>query len=524
MKSCGVALVLLSTFACSELRDRPTRLESFRVTLQSASGTAEAPLPFVIRESREMIIDVTAIDSRGDPIPGFDGPISVSVVPGRIVSLSPVSPELRGGTLQGLRVGIRGAFGRTHIWVEDASKTNVHALGTSSTIYFQNPRLRDVQQPLTSRDSSPLEGSVVVIDRGDNYVVHVSNSGFFVVDREDTEYNSIFAFNFSRPEGVRRGDKLLRFGGNVVEFLGYTELGFPLWDVDRRCPNPLDPEQLCAEGEFCIAGECLGQQCGASVCAEGSVCREGACVPNPNIPDPVSDPNVLSNTEMEKYEGGLVRFTSVIVSHDFVACDDPAVTPGANGNGTCEFCRTCNQNRNANGDCPSGGRCCPVGQGCYLLRGECAALCNAQRNEDGSCPTGASCCPAGGTCDLSVGMCDGCSVAEKAEERCEAECNARTVAMGRICTNLCDFREFGQYRVGLTTAGAWDGRSILLNTKDTVPSFRPEAPENRGKRLDSVTGTLRNIYAPGAIWIVEARDECDIQGITRVRQDCHTVR
>jgi hypothetical protein len=122
-------------------------------------------------------------------------------------------------------------------------------------------------------------------------------------------------------------------------------------------------------------------------------------------------------------------------------------------------------------------------------------------------------------------MCRGCTVAEKQEQFCDDSCAQRgTTSPGGICTNMCDFRGYGQYRIGLTTNGRWNGASLLAVTADTVPGFRADAAENRGKLLQSMTGTLRNVYAPGPMWILEARDECDVVGIPRVRKDCDTVK
>jgi hypothetical protein len=514
--------------ACTDTLPRSNKLQSFRVTLQTANvGTADNPLPFAVTSSTDFVIDIDALDAYGMPLTSFSGPVSVTVVPGQIAQLTPAQPTLSGGSLQGVHVSVSKSFGTTNLWVQDLTGTNPNAVGTSANIYFQNPRIRDIQQPTGSGDASPLTGTVVSVDRGNNYVVNVSSSGFYVVDTSDNAYNSVFAFSFSRPEDLRRGDKLLRFGGDVSEFVHYTEIGFPTWDVDRRCPTANDPGQVCDDGEFCLNGRCFGQQCGEVVCAEGSVCIDGACSPNTNIPDPVTDPDVSNATVMEQYEGGLIKLSNIMTSQEFRACDDPAVNPGANGNGTCEFCRTCNANRDINSVCPEGGRCCPVGTVCYLPKGECATTCSANRDpNDGSCPSGGSCCPVGNTCDLRFKMCDGCTVAEKVESQCEDECAARNQnSPGGICSSECDFRQYGQYRVGITDAqGAWNGKSILVTSSDTVPSFLPNIQQNLGRRFRSMTGTLKNVYAPGPIWILEVRDECDIDGIDHIRQDCSTVR
>lgn len=488
-------------------------------------------LPFSA-EPRAVFVDIEALDTRGEPLATHSGPVKVSVVPGQVTGVEPRDVVLQNGRATGIKVFGRRSFGPTSVVVEDASATNDAALGASEALFFQNPRIRDVQEPTGSRDTSPMLNTVVTIDRGENVVVQVSNSGFFVVDRAEQEYASAFAFNFSRPEGIRRGDRLRSFSGQVLEFLGLTEIGFPIWDVDFRCPSPGNPGQLCDEGQFCIDGTCLGQECGDRVCAEGSVCEANQCVGNRNIPNPkIVNDAFGNNTELEKYESALVKVTNVINASEFKACDDPIVNPGANGNGTCEFCRTCRGNRDLNGVCMTGSGCCPVGQVCNVGAGECTSACDSNRDENGRCPEGKVCCPEG-ACGLGLanrligvkGMCGGCTAAERAEDRCDKECAAREPSSaGGLCSNLCDFREHGQYRVGIADEeGRWNGKSFIMITKDTIPAFR--AADFPGKRFPSVTGIMRNLYVPSAIWFVEPRDECDVEGIDRQRTDCHTVR
>lgn len=520
------ALPLLG--ACTDTRVRSRKLQSFRVSLQegSTTGTAQNPIGYT-RNPISYRLNIEALDSAGERVTDYDGTVAVSVAPGELTGTMPGVVKLTGGLLEGLVVSLRRAFGAAHIVVQDKSGTNLQAVGASPTLYFQYPRIRDIQEPAGSRDNSPVVGTEVIIDRGRNMVVHVSNAGFFVVDREETEYGSLFAFNFSRPEAVRRGDKLKTLSGQVLEFLGYTELSFPIWEVDFRCPTAEDPGQVCDSGQFCIEGRCYGQECGDRLCPEGSVCGDGnRCVPNRNVPDARDVTSIVTNTrEMEKFESNLGRVNNVINSQQFKNCDDKRDNPGANENGVCEFCRTCSANRDVNGICPGGGRCCPVGQLCNVGAGECTSACNADVDERGACPVGKRCC-AEGPCNMAQGVCGGCTTAEKTEGACENECASRTRnSPGGVCTSTCDFIQFGQYRVGLAGEdGTWTGQSILVTSKDTIPRFRPDAQENLGKALPSIQGILRNIFAPTSMWVVEPRDECDFEGIERTRTDCADVK
>ena len=519
--------LLLGLAACTDSRSRGNALQSFRVTLQdpNAAGTAANPVAYT-RNPVNYRVTIEALDTRGNRVDSFEGELKVSVVPGEVTGTQPAKVKLVKGFVEGVTIGLRRAYGASHIVVEDKSGTN-QAVGASPTLYFQYPRIRDIQEPSGSRDNSPVVGTEVINDRGRNIVVHVSNSGFFVVDRDESEYASLFAFNFSRPEGVRRGDRLKSLSGQVLEFLGYTELSFPIWNVDYSCPTPDDANFVCDSGQFCIEGRCYGQECGDRVCPEGSVCgAENRCVPNRNVPDSRDVTAIVTNTrEMEKFESNLGRVNNVINSNEFKNCDSKTEAPGANGNGVCEFCRACSANRDTNGTCPGGGRCCPVGQLCNVGAGECTTACNADLDPSGACPVGKQCC-IDGPCGLAQGVCGGCTVAQKVEDQCEKECASRTRnSPGGVCTSVCDFVQFGQYRLGITDEeGNWNGQSILATTKDTVPNFRPDAAENLGKRLSFVQGILRNIFAPTSLWVIEPRDECDMSGIERQRTDCGDVK
>ena len=61
-------------------------------------------------------------------------------------------------------------------------------------------------------------------------VTRVSSDGCFVTDVNPDEmmkgYNSLFAFNFSTPPGMRVCDRVTYLAGTVNEFFGFTESFF----------------------------------------------------------------------------------------------------------------------------------------------------------------------------------------------------------------------------------------------------------------------------------------------------------
>ena len=44
-------------------------------------------------------------------------------------------------------------------------------------------------------------------------------------------------FNFSQPEDLSAGDVLRSFGGGVSEFVGFTEVTFPRFEVHEKAPD-----------------------------------------------------------------------------------------------------------------------------------------------------------------------------------------------------------------------------------------------------------------------------------------------
>jgi hypothetical protein len=51
-------------------------------------------------------------------------------------------------------------------------------------------------------------------------------------------YASVFAYNFSTPPLMRQCDRLRSFAGTASDFYGFTEIGFPTWELE-----PWDPQK-----------------------------------------------------------------------------------------------------------------------------------------------------------------------------------------------------------------------------------------------------------------------------------------
>jgi hypothetical protein len=185
------------------------------------------------------------------------------------------------------------------------------ATGTSETLWFANPRIRDIQ--LTSRLAlSPLVGQQVQVTGGRMVVTNVVANGFYLADlddqKEDRYFNNIFIFTYSKPRFIEYGDVLCSFSGAVEEHVGMTQVVFPsyedVYEFNEHCnastpgidatiepPKPLSVTELFApELETTSTAEYLT--------------------------------NVYANSRLlEQFEGGLVTYTDVQVATRFIACD-----------------------------------------------------------------------------------------------------------------------------------------------------------------------------------------------------------
>lgn len=229
----------------------------------------------------------------GAVIDGFDGWVTLSMTPGVIVELTAANGSEVAGRNVHLTAGrgsanvvFRRAYGETRIWAEEAgyvpadpNRTELprcanaidddgdgrvdypadygcaapnddteqggsYAIGSSEAIYFGSPTIYDVQGGSTS---SPLVNERIGITAGRLIVTRISVSGFWVTDIADRScpdpanptdpsrnqpcFNSLFAFNFSLPSGIRPCDQLQLVQGSVQEFVGTTQLAQPAWTV-----------------------------------------------------------------------------------------------------------------------------------------------------------------------------------------------------------------------------------------------------------------------------------------------------
>ena len=254
-----IALSLL--IGCSAATPAPDRTGplSFRVTFVDAPGGSDpaAPLPFDV-DGTTYRVAIEAVGYDRLLMEDFTSTVALKATPAQLLSAPFVLVE--NGRAQA-DVTIARGLGQVRIWVSDEGTNESpgsYATGVSDVVHYEHPTIREVQEtPNTT--TSPMERSYVHIrgwdpehpDSRDMRVTSVTNDGFYVTDLSDPPgtYNSLFAFSFSRPDGLEQGMRLERLSGKIEEFLGFTEMAFPDWVVAEADEVPaielLDPSMVC---------------------------------------------------------------------------------------------------------------------------------------------------------------------------------------------------------------------------------------------------------------------------------------
>ncbi len=312
-----------------------------RVTTAGDRGLREAPLPFS-NEGVPLAVRLEAFRRDNTPARTFNGFLRLSMAPGVVVSVEGPGAlgnyvRATNGVVEGVTIRVARGYGSARIWAEDDGylpvdplreprpacsngldddgdgrvdypadtgcaaanddneRAGSYAVGTSEPLYFDTPLVSDVQGRASQ---SPLLNERVTIrgrilpsapepgDRRHRIVVtQTDNSGFFLTDIDDRScegepcFNSLYAFNFRAPDGMRVCDLLQTLTGSVAEFVGSTQLSQPGYQVGLLW-RPNDPQ----------AGPCL-------------------------VPDPVVLTQALARDEvrLERLESGLVRLENVIL-------------------------------------------------------------------------------------------------------------------------------------------------------------------------------------------------------------------
>jgi hypothetical protein len=229
-------------------------------------------------EGRTIHVTGATFDRNAEPYE-YDGWVEVTVRPGTIKTVTGATQttdawgedhwfvQAEDGQVSA-QVTFSSSFGDTRVWlaavgdIEGNGSDGSFATGVTESVPVQLPTIAQMQDvseleidyPFTS---SPMIGEFVTLRTEDRDVVVTSltTKGFWASDLGDApgNYSGLFVYTFNKPEGVAVGDRLGLLGGGVQEYVGATQISFPLYEAmegQTLEPPPasvLDDETLCAD-------------------------------------------------------------------------------------------------------------------------------------------------------------------------------------------------------------------------------------------------------------------------------------
>jgi hypothetical protein len=269
--------VLLATVlaGCVETRDALEGTQSLRIELRSPSPGS--PTARLSETQRTIVVDVTAIDARGQPDTSYNNQVQVYV--NYLGTLTPylggtplATISMNAGVATNQSIMLPAVYGPTTLLFDDSGSTNpTFALGASETLWYRDPHIVDIQRPLDEMaldalSASPLEQKQVSVREsryganGRLVVTSVFAQGYTLSDVDCGDaaatppctagiYDHMMVFSFSAPRDergclVHEGQAIDGFAGGVSEFNGLTEIGFPQTFVERPGDTACDMTEI----------------------------------------------------------------------------------------------------------------------------------------------------------------------------------------------------------------------------------------------------------------------------------------
>ncbi|MBN2497187.1 MAG: hypothetical protein JXR96_21520 [Deltaproteobacteria bacterium] len=528
-----LALAVFATLAagpCVEHRALENGLAGFMVTVKQASGpasgsgTAADPYAYTSGDVT-LTFDAEAFDQHGMVMEDFEGEVALRITPGELAFPGDVV-AFSHGRVQDATVRVRKVFGRVNLWLEDVrwvSGTDEHigvyifggpepdeyydlhhaegtwATGTSNTVHFADPTLRQVQKDdwLENIDYSSLAGNFVEVEchrdeDGDGtveedehgwlVVTGVYSEGFYVTDVTDAGhgYNHLYAYNYSYPEGLEVGYRLDRLIGTATDFSGCTQVGFPAWTAAMNADK--DPEPFRVQDLDALIPPAPITR---AVCdEEASASTEHLCG------------HSKYNWVMEALESARVRLENVRAPDVLVNCDFnsnleiPFTDP--EGSAAKEVtCRDACLERD--------------GQTAIIAREVVADNAVLRELTTSPCTSDSDC--ASGKCGMFddeagpdySGICRLTCPWQASIETIRPYCIELRISDDHVCTELSTMRQYGQWVVSLD-----DGQGPMINvlSQEALVNYDPEAPENLGRSIPFLQGNLQQVRAARPRWIV----------------------
>lgn len=275
-------LLLISAVlgGCVDHRDPLAGTQSIVVQVKSPSsvGSVDVRLPDT---QRDVVVDLTAKDADGETDTSFTAELQVYAQ--FLGTLTPLFGEEPLATVQ-MTNGVAtdatitlppSVLGPTTLWFDNGTGRGDRyepgtVTGTSPTLWFRDPYIRDLQTPRdeTSLDAlsiTPLTNKQISVSASrhgaDGRLVVTSTyaQGYTVSDVAcgpggappctAEAYDHALVFTFSAPKdqdghAIHVGDEVAKFNGGLSEFNGLTEVGFPRTTVPD--PQQNDPARLPA--------------------------------------------------------------------------------------------------------------------------------------------------------------------------------------------------------------------------------------------------------------------------------------
>jgi len=245
-----------------------------------AEDTAEAPLstpedelPFS-SEDRAIHVTGQTLDRHADPYP-YTGWVEVGVRPGTLVRVdggqaaegSDEVPrwfaEVQDGEID-LNITIRSGFGPTRVWVsavagpEDDRKGGSFATGVTEAFPFALPSIAQLQTT-DNHETNPLYKEYVTLRTDDRQVVvsALTTNGFWASDLDDApgDFSGIFVYTFNKPDEVSVGQRVTLLAGGSEEYIGATQLGFPLYETEQTATLQPPPAIELDDTTFCSGSQ-----------------------------------------------------------------------------------------------------------------------------------------------------------------------------------------------------------------------------------------------------------------------------
>lgn len=259
------AWIWLAAVGCTEHRGHGLEgTQSIEVTLVSPAdpGTIDRRLGDA---QRRVVMNLRALDADNELDPTFTKELKVYAQ-----FLGTLTPELPRGSLATFTMtdGVAmnqtvdlpaSVLGPTQVWIDDGTGINAEYVpgkiaGTSPTLWFRDPVIRDLQTPrnemaLDALTTSPLQNKQVAVRasrhgaRGRLVISSVFAQGYTVSDMQCADeagtppctaeaYDHAMVFTFSAGRGsdghvLDEGETIDGFAGGLTEFNGLTEIGFP---------------------------------------------------------------------------------------------------------------------------------------------------------------------------------------------------------------------------------------------------------------------------------------------------------